>query len=496
MHISDVSEKRLRLIIYSFLLITAVCLRWQALGAPMINIDEEFYLFTGGRILQGDLPFVDIWDRKPVGLFLLYAFFHLFGTWRILAYQIGALLSVWGTAILVWRMARTIAPAGGAVLAALLYEIWLILAGGEGGQSPVFYNLLTAAAMSCIICFLPAIKKNDQFRRNMGIVVMLFLGLAIQIKYTVIVEGIFAGLYLLWTGLRAKNSPGHLLADASVWISCALLPTCLSFLFYRAKGYGHAWWFANIKSIFLRGHMSHSQIESITVVIIAILIPLMLCWLIRKPLSIHFQCEQKEHIIFFNIWSVFALLSLFSLGSWYNHYTLPALLPLSIQAAPLWRKKTGQFLIIAVACCGTVIGQRALFRHFQQHANIIAFEEMQAALSSPPGCIFIYDGPAILYDTPAYCKLTTHPFPSHFSSEIEKNATGMNPLKEISSVLAQRPAHIVSTEPADAEENQSVRARLYETLSKDYTPTYQHHFRHHTTVIYTRNTLLSPAHSP
>ncbi|MCH4090465.1 hypothetical protein [Acetobacter sp.] len=76
------------------LLLFAIVSRVATFGNPLIHIDEQFYLFAGGRLLHGDLPYVQIWDRKPLGLFLLYAFFHLFGPWRFLAYQIGALLSV------------------------------------------------------------------------------------------------------------------------------------------------------------------------------------------------------------------------------------------------------------------------------------------------------------------------------------------------------------------------------------------------------------------
>ena len=48
-------------------------LRGATLGYPIIHIDEQFYLLVGDRMLHGAVPFVDIWDRKPIGLFLIYA---------------------------------------------------------------------------------------------------------------------------------------------------------------------------------------------------------------------------------------------------------------------------------------------------------------------------------------------------------------------------------------------------------------------------------------
>ena len=102
------------------LLLCAIILRGITFGNPMLEPDEQFYLFAGGRLLQGDLPYVDVWDRKPLGIFLIYSFFHLFGTWRILAYQIGALLSLWGTSLIVRNIASRIAPLSGVFMASLL----------------------------------------------------------------------------------------------------------------------------------------------------------------------------------------------------------------------------------------------------------------------------------------------------------------------------------------------------------------------------------------
>ena len=55
------------LILAAFALVT----RGWIFGNPVVNMDEQFYLFVGERMWQGGLPYVDIWDRKPVGLFLI-----------------------------------------------------------------------------------------------------------------------------------------------------------------------------------------------------------------------------------------------------------------------------------------------------------------------------------------------------------------------------------------------------------------------------------------
>ncbi|GAN60215.1 hypothetical protein ACI01nite_08910 [Acetobacter cibinongensis] len=482
---------------YLFLLVLALLLRWQTLGNPMVEVDEQFYLFAGGRLLDGDLPFVDVWDRKPFGLFLLYAFFHLFGSYRIWAYQIGALLSLWGTALLVRRMAATIAPAKGAFAAAALYEIWPNLAGGEGGQSPIFYNFLTASAIALLLTYLPRMVKSSTVRRNTGCAAMLLFGLAIQIKYTAIFEGCFVGLYLLWSSWKSRTPLRTIAQDTALWISAAILPTLSVFLFYWSIGHATDWWYANITSIFHRGALPHKETLFLILKILIIIAPLFFCWLLRTRLKIVFSDTQKNKIHFLDAWTGTSLAGVAVFSPWYNHYALPVFVPLAVQAAPLWGNRIGRGVMLMVAAVGTLQGQLILWKHQVSKGNKTVFSELEQAIGSTgKGCFFIYDGPTLLYDTLPYCKLSTHQFPSHFYFQSEVNATGMNPLSEIQSILAKKPDHIVTQEPASPIENMVVRNALYATLNRDYTPTYTWTRKHRSIVVYTRKAALSPLPHP
>ena len=53
-------------------------------GDPVADFDEQIYSLIGWRMTYGELPFVEVWDRKPFGLFAIFALaFWLFGTTRI-----------------------------------------------------------------------------------------------------------------------------------------------------------------------------------------------------------------------------------------------------------------------------------------------------------------------------------------------------------------------------------------------------------------------------
>jgi hypothetical protein len=129
------------------LLCVTVLFRAWDWGNPVIPVDEQYYLLVGDRMLHGAVPYLDIWDRKPVGLFLLFAAIRLLPGDGILAYQLAASLAAWATALIVRAAAKEIGAAErGALAAAALYLIGVSLLGGRGGQAPVFYNLPVAAA--------------------------------------------------------------------------------------------------------------------------------------------------------------------------------------------------------------------------------------------------------------------------------------------------------------------------------------------------------------
>lgn len=470
------------------LLIFAALLRFQTFGNPLLDLDEEFYLFVGGQLLEGQLPFVDIWDRKPFGLFAIYAFFHLFGPWRIFAYQIGALLCLWGTALCVRAMALTIASAEGAFAAALIYEIWPNLAHGEGGQAPIFYNLLVAIAMLLIVRRLPNLQQNPQECQKTGCLVMLLFGLSMQIKYTTVFEGIFAGIYLIWCLWKSGYSINKILLSASAWVLCAIIPTVSVFIFYFMDGYGHEWWFANIESIFHRTSPSPKELKHNILKMLIVLYPLLLGWIASLLLQRNIKKEQKPYFYFLNAWAVSAIVGVALFGTWFKHYALPIFVPVSIQIAPLFYNKIGRLFAIFLTILGTIWGQKILWKEGKYYKNQRIFNEIKNAISSsPPGCIFIYEGPVIIYDSLPYCRLTNHPFPAHFHSKIENNATGMDTQIEIEKILAQKPKYIITQEPQIDDENIAVRNMIYKNIYENYSKLHNVDLIYSSIAIYIRN---------
>jgi 4-amino-4-deoxy-L-arabinose transferase-like glycosyltransferase len=120
----------------SFCCIFALLTRLAVFGDPVFHIDESWYLLVGQRLSDGARLYVDVWDRKPPGLFFIYAIAAKFSN-SIIAYQIMAWLSASLTAFLVARMAARISGPKPALIAAAIYLATLAQLGGAGGQSPV-----------------------------------------------------------------------------------------------------------------------------------------------------------------------------------------------------------------------------------------------------------------------------------------------------------------------------------------------------------------------
>ena len=129
------------------LLVFAIVVRARDFGNPIVHVDEQYYLLVGDRMLHGALPYVDIWDRKPVGLFAIFAAIRLLPGHGILAYQLVATFFAAATAWLIASGGRRLGASPlGALIAGLAYVLWLSFLSGRGGQSPVFYNLFVAGA--------------------------------------------------------------------------------------------------------------------------------------------------------------------------------------------------------------------------------------------------------------------------------------------------------------------------------------------------------------
>ena len=90
------------LLVLTYLLIITVVIRFPYFFPAVIDWDESTQIIMGQDILDGQLPYIDLWDNKPPLSFLSYAFFILFFGKSIIAIRLAGSICVVTTAYLIY----------------------------------------------------------------------------------------------------------------------------------------------------------------------------------------------------------------------------------------------------------------------------------------------------------------------------------------------------------------------------------------------------------
>lgn len=447
---------------FLILLALAALIRAQTFGNPVIEFDEQFYRLVGERMLDGAVPYVDIWDRKPIGNFLIYAFAALIGGKGPLAYQLLATLCAAATAFAIYDMARCCTGWRGALAAGAFYLLWLNLLQGEGGQSSVFYTLFVCLAARLVLRHLREPDRASRRWLRDGSLAMLLLGVAIQIKYTVAIEGALFGLIMLWAGWRAGVGIGAMARAALLWIMIALTPTLATWGVYAAMGHGDTWLFANFTSILKREKLpTGPTIEDFLTGIGIVSLPALA--------AIHaFRTARPKSpaLWFFAIWAVTALLALLLIMTFSPHYWIPVMAPVLLLAAPLFDR--AKWLTAGMGVTALLAGQILVGFFIVSKGDARTVRNLVAAIGPTPNCLYVWDGFPALYNATGSCLPSRFVFPGHLNYAPEAHALGVEATDELSRVVTNRPDAIVTDEPAYAFVNRETLAILNDALARYY----------------------------
>jgi hypothetical protein len=438
----------------------ALATRVQFFGNPIASTDEAFYLLVGDRMLHGALPYVTIWDRKPVGLFVLYAAMRSLGGDGVLAYQLVGTAVAVATALLIWAFAKPFTNRFGAMAAGVAYLIWLTLGSAWGGQAELFYALPVCGAAMITLSGLQEPHPRSIWLR--GAIAMLLVGIAAQIKYNALFEGLFFGC--CWLALGWRSGRRKMLGPLAVlWISAAVLPTAIALAYYAQRGELSAFWYANFVSIFHRQSPAPLVLAQNLAVIAIILTPL-LAWV--RPKRRFGDSHASTAYWFALCWLATSIAGVLAFGTYLEQYLLPILAPAAAAAAPTFgggaRMRTIAFLGAAL-----LVGQAKQGVSQMAHGSRAQLHEIERRID-PRGPLFVYSGASALYRVSAAPIPTRFAFPSHLSRASERDAIGADPIQEIDRIMDARPETVVVRSPYADDENWPARALLYRHLRLDY----------------------------
>ncbi|WP_343616814.1 hypothetical protein [Novosphingobium sp.] len=457
-------------IAFAGFVLAALLIRGSTFGYPLLHIDEQFYLLVGDRMLHGALPFVDIWDRKPIGLFVIYAAIRLLGGLGVVQYQLVATMFAVCTALTIYRIARMVAKAPGAFCAGLGYLLCLSGYLCFGGQAPVFFNLPVALA-ALLLCRLITQGAHARLLSG-GLAVMALIGLALQIKYTVLFEGIAFGLALMWLGCQQGWSKLQLAMISSGWVAMALLPTFAAFAFYITIGHGHEFAYANFQSIFARSKDAEDAFSRLAKEMGALL-PIWLAIFLAPSILMQPIHQNQRVIAFLRFWSAVAIFGFLMFGVWYDHYVAPMLVPLCILASPALGRRWRDGMLFTVAFLLVGIGAAfGVTRYTMHHQGTIEQVEKLAAIidrERKGACVYINEGDPILYQYTHACLVTPYIFPNHLNGTVDFYALGVDGMGEVHRIMNSHPRVVVmSSEPSSIPPNWPVRLYIKGVLQRDY----------------------------
>lgn len=433
------------------LALVALVARAVTFGNPVLHVDEQFYYAVADAMRHGALPFVDVWDRKPVGLFLVYLPAALFGpVLGIWAYQALALICVVITAELIARLAERGGWARGALVAAILYILWLNVADGQGGQSPVFYNPLVAGAVLLVVP-----RPGEAYRpRAVGFAAMLLIGLSLQIKYSTVFEGMWIGLFLLWREWRGGRALVSLLGYGVALILAALLPTLAVAGVYQALGQEQAFLYANFISVLQRRPDSWQESGGNFILLAVSVAPLMAAAWAGRRIGAEDEAGTPTRL-FLRGWLIAAIIGVLLFGSWFNHYALPLLVPGCVCAAAWFGNRARSLRLgwVLAAIVG-LVGEGIVIDDINKRGTGAELRDIAATIGSGPGCLYVFSGDTALYPATGRCTETPYLFPSHLDREREQGAIGVDQASEVRRIFAARPAVVVLRPPYKGERSE------------------------------------------
>lgn len=222
------------------LLLTFVTiLRIPAFFQSAIDVDESVYLLVSRSILEGNVPYTEVWDHKPPGIYVLFAIAQFVFGHSLSSIRLLTCIAVGITCYVLLCIGRLINGSIGSevgILSGTLYAVYSLENTGLAANTEIFFNLFVAVSFYLIIS---EVRRSRSVSRGRTLAAGLVMGMALQIKYVVIFEFalIFSALLILDRLVRADQTSSReysfiSLYNASLVIIGLLLSLILNVEYY------------------------------------------------------------------------------------------------------------------------------------------------------------------------------------------------------------------------------------------------------------------------
>lgn len=293
----------------------------------VINHDESTYILISKQLLGGDLYFVDVIDTKPVGIFLIYAFFHKVFLGSIFLMRLGAAIFLAFTAYWLYR-ARLVfdgderaAVAGGTVY---LFLTSIFTFFGVSPNTETFFVGFTALALWVMF-------SSKYWYQYLG--AGLILGIGFIIKYVVLFDGIAFGVFLVLDKWLTKKPLWEGLVNAILMAAGAAIPILGVMGYYASIGHLDEFWFYTFDS---SGRYPITRSFDVYVVYVTDFFLRFLPITVFFVLTLISKSIAARLKLFGGLWALMILIVVLIPGKKFGHYFIQFMLPFSFVAGTVW----------------------------------------------------------------------------------------------------------------------------------------------------------------
>jgi 4-amino-4-deoxy-L-arabinose transferase-like glycosyltransferase len=361
--------KKINIIIGVYLILITLLVRSAFFFKDIINWDESTFILMGQSIIDGNLPYTELWDLKPPGVFFIFALFiTLFGK-SIVSIRLGGALCVILTSFCTYYIGKNLSNNRVGILAATLCTF--MVSALPAGQATMTEHLAIVPLVGALTILV--IKKKTLF---MLFLTGILMGIATMIRLNLAYVTFIIGFCLLFVE-NPLLFPYNSIKRGFVYSIGVFFVIGLFYLPYLITGYQQIWWdsvviaplsYADSQHSMINAFRLHlryiwSNISDIRKITFGISI---LLW-IGGLAGIIFNFKQwknnskekKEKLLWIILFLISTLISILKGGATHSHYLIQLVPFMSLMAAVFLDSIiVGQWIITSIIVMALVISMK------------------------------------------------------------------------------------------------------------------------------------------
>ncbi len=490
------NPKHSNFFVASYLLLLAIIVRLPFFFKDVIDWDESTYILMGQSVLDGHLPYTELWDLKPPGAFLMYAVFIILLGKSIVSIRIAGALCVASTSFFTYLVGNRLWNNCVGILAGTLCVLLSSLL--PSGQSTMTEHVALVTLVGALT-LLVSQRTTPRILFFAGVLMAIASMIRLNLAYVTVIIGCFSLLE------NKPRSSYDFLKRGIAYAAGIFIVIGLISLPYIVTGHQQLLWnsmilaplsYANSQLSILEIFRTHirfirKSISNIQESLFGISVLIWIGGLAGILLSVvqwkNASREKQRGLVLLYLFLVGTGISIVKGGAAYSHYLIQLVPFIALPAAAFLDALLSsrvRWLTITVVVLALVLSLKPIIGNYKWRASqfiankglnygsayeIAAYLKQENTLDEP---VYMMSDHIVfwLIDKKPLSKSTTHP--SNISKDyLLKFMVGADASteREIVKIVSQRPKFIVKEKNVwYLSQKKAARSLLEETLSNDY----------------------------